>query len=76
MSVNQMAIYHTLLEAFNVARNNSSEQINEKWQHTSGSNYSLRRKYTEDLKVPIKPKVKCIGFSYNGPRLFNRLQAL
>ena len=30
MSVNQMAVYHTLLETYNVVRNSTSEQIKRK----------------------------------------------
>ena len=73
MSVNQLAIYHTLLEAFNVVNNSSSEQIRAKWQHTSGGSYPLRRTSNNDLRVPDKPLVSCTGFSYNAPRLFNML---
>ena len=73
MSVNQMAVYHTILEAFNVERKSSSEQIKAKWQQNRGGTYSLRRMKTNDLKVPEKPKLKCTGFSYNAARLFNSL---
>ena len=31
MSVNQISVYHTLLEAYNVMRHLSSEQIHMKW---------------------------------------------
>ena len=27
----------------------------------------------KDLKVPEKPKLKCMGFTYNGAKLFNML---
>ena len=73
MSVNQMSIYHTLLEAFNVVRNSSSEQIKEKWQFRSGGSYPLRRIDNNDLRVPDKPLVSCTGFTYNAPKLFNKL---
>ena len=73
MSVNQMSIYHTLLEAFNVVRNSSSEQIKEKWQFRSGGSYPLRRINNHDLRVPNKPLVSCTGFTYNAPKLFNSL---
>ena len=33
----------------------------------------LRRETTNDLKSPEKPIKKCIGFSYNGAKLFNKL---
>ena len=31
MSINQMCVYHTILEAYNVIRNSSSECIKRKW---------------------------------------------
>ena len=31
MSVNQISVYHTLLEAYNIMRHSSSEQIHMKW---------------------------------------------
>ena len=27
----------------------------------------------KDLKVPEKPQLKCLGFTYNGAKLFNML---
>ena len=71
MSVNQMNIYHTLLEAHNVIRNSSSDQIKMKWSNELEKKYSLRSK--NFLKVPDKPLQKCTGFSYYGPKLFNAL---
>ena len=75
MSVNQMSVYHTLLEVFNVVRKSSSEQIKEKWQFRSGGSYPLRRNDNNDLRVPVPDKhlVSCTGFTYNGPKLFNKL---
>ena len=73
MSVNQIAIYHTLLETFNVLSKGSSEQLKNKWKHTAGEAYALRRKENCDLKVPDKPLVSCTGFSYHAPKLFNQL---
>ena len=69
-SVNQMCIYHTLLEAHNVVKNKSSEQIQNKWSKTI-QNYNFRT--SKDLKVPEKPNVNCIGFTYMGSKLFNSL---
>ena len=42
-SVNQLAVYHTLIEAFNVIRKSSAEQVKNKWEHKHGNNYTLRR---------------------------------
>ena len=41
MSVNQMSIYHTILETYNILRNTASEQIQSKWIDTE-KKYSLR----------------------------------
>ena len=35
--------------------------------------YSLRNITNNDLKVPEKPKLKCLGFTYSGAKLFNML---
>jgi hypothetical protein len=72
MSVNQIAVYHTLLEAYNVMSHLSSEQIKLKWTIIK-KKYALRSITNKDLKVPEKPKLKCMGFTYNGAKLFNML---
>ena len=73
MSVNQMAIYHTLLEAFNVIRKSSSEQIQKRWTNNHEKNHQTRSVSRNDLIVPDKPKVKCTGFTYFASKLFNKL---
>ena len=35
--------------------------------------YALRSITKKDLKVPEKPKLKFLGFTYNGAKLFNML---
>ena len=35
--------------------------------------YALRSITNKNLKVPEKPKLKCMGFIYNGAKLFNIL---
>ena len=72
MSVNQIAVYHTLLEAYNVMRHLSSEKINMKWKLIERK-YALRSITEKQLNVPEKPKLKCLGFTYNGAKLFNML---
>ena len=72
MSVNQMAIYHTILESHNIMKKSASEQILEKWTNNS-QNYSLRSTAQNNIKVPEKPRAKCLGFSYFGPKLYNIL---
>ena len=73
MSVNQMNVYHTILEAYNVVRHSSSEQIKMKWEDKHENNYSLRSRTTNDVKIPVKPMKKCTGFTYSGGKLFNKL---
>ena len=72
MSVNQIAVYHTLLEAYNVMSHLSSEQIKMKWTIIE-KKYALRSITNKNLKVPEKPKLKCMGFTYNEAKLFNML---
>ena len=73
MSINQLAVYHTLLESYNIVRNSASEQIKLKWTDDSEKNYTLRSSTNGNLKVPEKPKSKCTGFTYLGSKLFNLL---
>ena len=55
MSVNQICIYHTILEAYNIMRNGASEQIQMKWTNTRENNYSLRRITLEyGIRVPVR----------------------
>ena len=73
MSVNQMSVYHTLLEAHNVIKNSSSNQIKLKWSNKHENKYCLRSETNNDQKIPEKPISKCTGFSYTGAKLFNKL---
>ena len=73
MSVNQMCVYHTLVEANNVVKNSSSEKIKMKWDTKLETKYSLRSTDEKLLKVPDKPTSKCTGFSYSGAKLYNLL---
>ena len=64
LSVNQISGNHTLLEAYNVMSHLSSEQIHVKWTIIE-KKYALRSITNKDLKVPEKPKLKCMaGFTY------------
>ena len=71
MSVNQMAIYHTTMEVFNIVYNSSSEQIQNKFIHQD--RHSLRKNANNFVKVPEEPKKKCMGFTYYGAKVFNSL---
>ena len=63
MNVDQISVYHTLLEAYNITRYSSYEQIHTKWTDMSEKEYSLRSITNDDLKVPEKPNLKCLGFT-------------
>ena len=71
MSVNQMCVYHTVLEAYNIMKNSSSEKIQMKWSDTHEIKYSLRRITNNDLKIPEKTTTKC--FSYTAAKQYNML---
>ena len=73
MSVNQMCVYHTILEAHNINVNSSSEQIKLKWSHQHEVKYFFRSEARNDQKVPEKPTSKCTGFSYYGAKLYNKI---
>ena len=72
MSVNQMSIYHTIMEVFNILHNYSSEQINKKYRHHD--RHSLRKNTNNFLRVPeISLRRKCTGFTYCDAKIFNNL---
>ena len=64
MSVNQIAFYQVLLEAYNIMRHSSSEQMHKKWTNIGEKKHSLRNITNNDLKVQEKPSLKCMGFTY------------
>ena len=72
-SFNQICVYHTLLEAYNIVRMSASEKIRLKWTDTNEKKYILRSNTKDDLKIPEKPVAKCLNFTYNGAKLFNML---
>ena len=72
-SVNQMNCYHALLEANNVVQNASSQTIQDKWMSREEKPYCLRSKTNQEILVPNKPKKKCLGFSYYGAKIYNKL---
>ena len=46
-------------------RHSFSEQIHKKWTNIGEKKYSLRNITNNDLKVPEKPKLKFLGFTYS-----------
>ena len=73
MSVNQICCYHSLMEAHNIIKNSSSDQIKMKWSNKHETKYLLRSETKNDQIIPEKPMSKCLGFSYSGAKLFNKL---
>ena len=65
-SVNQIAVYHTLLEAYNVVKHSTSEQIKKKWTKNNESERILRNDSNNSQKVPVKPMKNRQGFTYIG----------
>ena len=74
MSVNQMTVYHMLLEMFNILHKNSSEELKRKiLEVQTCQNYNLRSNENGDLRIPNPPKRNCVGFSYIGPKTWKLL---
>ena len=68
-----MSIYHTILETYNIIKKSTAKQIETKWTDIKEKKYCLRSVTNKDLRVPEKPNSKCIGFSYFGAKIFNKL---
>ena len=64
MSVNQISVYHTILEVYKVINKSSSDQLKEKFMPEKPRAYTLRSQTEEKVKVPPKLAIKCTGFSY------------
>jgi hypothetical protein len=76
MSVNQISVYHTLLEAYNIMRYWSSEQIHTKRTEISAKKYSLKSITNNDLKDPEKPKGPSIIYVSMFLPIFDQLSTL
>ena len=70
-SVNQMNIYHVILEAFNIINYRSADRIQDKWMNRNERHYSNRR--SQNVRVPRVDHVKCQGFTWHGARVWNQL---
>ena len=70
LSVNQMSVYHTVMEAYNITNKTASEQLQKKLNMHEGK-HSERGAAKNEMFVPEKPRIKCTGFSYLGPKLYN-----
>ena len=54
-SVNQMAVYHTVMEAYNITNKTASEQLQKKWNMHEGR-HSERSAANNELYVPEKAR--------------------
>ena len=72
MSVNQLSVYHTATEMFNIIHHSSSDSLHEKLK-IEHRGYQLRSLDDGKVKIPNKGKKSCTGFSYNGPKLWNQM---
>ena len=70
MSVNQLSVYHTAIEMFNIVNNKSSVSLHEEMK-MEPRGYNLRGIEDGKVKVPEKGKKSCNGFHYMGPKLWN-----
>ena len=59
MSVNQIAFYQVLLEAYNIMRHSSSEQIHKKW-----ANIDEKKYYKQWSQSSWEAYVEMFGFTY------------
>ena len=51
-----MCVYHTILKAYNVVKNSSSQKIKLKWENKHETNYFFRSEAKNDERVPKKIK--------------------
>ena len=74
MSVNQIACYHIIIEAYNIINHKSCDELHDKLtQSLSQSNMQTRSEARRDLLVPKVMKKSCLGFSYFAAKLWNSL---
>ena len=72
LSVNQLSVYHTAIEMFNIINLKSSVPLHEEMKMVPRG-YNLRGLEDGKVKVPDKGKKSCNGFHYMGPKLWNHL---
>ena len=71
MTVNHMAVYHNLMEMFNIMKSGASESIEETLKITNRSDRITRSQTTNTVRVPRNTKNN--GFTYYGAKLWNRI---
>ena len=62
LSVNQMLVYHTVAEAYNITNKKASDQLQKKFMHEG--KHSERSAANNEMYIPEKPLKRCTGFSY------------
>ena len=67
-----MAVYHTVMEAYNITNKSASDQLQKKLNKHEGK-HSERSAANNDMYVPENPRKRCTGFSYIGPKLYNMI---
>ena len=76
-SINQLTCYHVLVETYNIVKFKSVEELYNKLvtDHVEmkEDDRETRSMARGDLRVPMKPKKKCLGFSWTAPKLWNKL---
>ena len=72
MSVNQLSVYHTAIEMYNIINNKSSVALHQEMK-IQQRGYNLRGMEEGKVQVPEKGKKSCNGFHYMGPKLWNFL---
>ena len=70
-SVNQIAVYHTVMEVYNIINRKASDQLLQRKLNKHDGKHSERSAANNDLYVPENPQKRCTGFSYIGPKLYN-----
>ena len=75
MSVNQMTVYHVLLETFNIKNHGSVESIRQKLTapEAGPDERQTRSRTRGDLIPQTKPNGKCMRLSYIAPLIWNKL---
>ena len=53
MSINQMCVYRTILEAQNIMKNDSSEKLKMKWTDKHKTNHFLRKRTKTEPKLNL-----------------------
>ena len=70
-TVNHMAVFHTIMEMYNIIQNGASESIKRSLEENNKTDRITRSQTTNTARVPKKDKKN--GFTYYGAKLWNVL---